>query len=159
MSAFWTVFLAKDTSETKGSLKLLGSLVSHLQQGLKKTNLSTGPILSYFSGWSSQSFPLYIAVYDNENTYYIWCKQVKEKNVKCISASFSLLVNMIWYSSLYTINHVNKSLYYNHCSIRQRFFHLGSNEYSRSEVVAMEWLVQEVLNFKCFLPTIYNFLW
>ncbi|KDO60813.1 hypothetical protein CISIN_1g045573mg, partial [Citrus sinensis] len=29
----------------------------------------------------------------------------------------------------------------------------------RCEVVAMEWLVQEVLNFQCFLPTIYNFLW
>ncbi|EOY01344.1 Cyclin, putative [Theobroma cacao] len=23
----------------------------------------------------------------------------------------------------------------------------------------MEWLVMEVLNFQCFLPTIYNFLW
>ncbi|KAG6707891.1 hypothetical protein I3842_06G054600 [Carya illinoinensis] len=23
----------------------------------------------------------------------------------------------------------------------------------------MEWLVQELLNFQCFLPTIYNFLW
>ncbi|CAH1416722.1 unnamed protein product [Lactuca virosa] len=44
-------------------------------------------------------------------------------------------------------------------SIRQKSFNIGSNEYSRSEVVAMEWLVQEVLNFQCFLPTIYNFLW
>ncbi|KAK4400116.1 Cyclin-SDS-like [Sesamum angolense] len=23
----------------------------------------------------------------------------------------------------------------------------------------MEWLIQEVLNFQCFLPTLYNFLW
>ncbi|KVH97449.1 Cyclin, C-terminal domain-containing protein [Cynara cardunculus var. scolymus] len=43
-------------------------------------------------------------------------------------------------------------------SIRQKLFNIGSNEYSRSEVVAMEWLVQEVLNFRCYLPTIYNFL-
>ncbi|KAK9074440.1 hypothetical protein SSX86_007038 [Deinandra increscens subsp. villosa] len=44
-------------------------------------------------------------------------------------------------------------------SIRQKIFKVGGNEYSRSEVVAMEWLVQEVLNFQCYLPTIYNFLW
>ncbi|KAM0000163.1 putative cyclin domain-containing protein [Helianthus debilis subsp. tardiflorus] len=44
-------------------------------------------------------------------------------------------------------------------SIQQRLFNVGSNEYSRSEVVAMEWLVQDVLNFQCYLPTIYNFLW
>ncbi|KAD7116730.1 hypothetical protein E3N88_03998 [Mikania micrantha] len=44
-------------------------------------------------------------------------------------------------------------------SIQQKIFKVGSNEYSRSEVVAMEWLVQEVLNFQCYLPTIYNFLW
>ncbi|KAL8227707.1 hypothetical protein R6Q57_015291 [Mikania cordata] len=44
-------------------------------------------------------------------------------------------------------------------SIQQKLFNVGSNEYTRSEVVAMEWLVQEVLNFQCYLPTIYNFLW
>ncbi|XP_076944948.1 uncharacterized protein LOC143615808 [Bidens hawaiensis] len=44
-------------------------------------------------------------------------------------------------------------------SIQQTLFNVGRNEYSRSEVVAMEWLVQEVLNFQCYLPTIYNFLW
>ncbi|KAI3731680.1 hypothetical protein L1987_62869 [Smallanthus sonchifolius] len=44
-------------------------------------------------------------------------------------------------------------------SIRQKSFSVGGNKYSRSEVVAMEWLVQEVLNFQCYLPTIYNFLW
>ncbi|CAL8097738.1 unnamed protein product [Prunus armeniaca] len=43
--------------------------------------------------------------------------------------------------------------------VRKRDFHVGSNVYSRCEVVAMEWLVQEVLSFQCFLPTIYNFLW
>ncbi|KAF6144702.1 hypothetical protein GIB67_006194 [Kingdonia uniflora] len=44
-------------------------------------------------------------------------------------------------------------------SVRQLAFHVGSNSYGRSEVVAMEWLVQETLNFQCFLPTTYNFLW
>ncbi|XP_072973808.1 cyclin-SDS-like isoform X1 [Typha angustifolia] len=44
-------------------------------------------------------------------------------------------------------------------SIRQRTFKVGNNAYSRSEVVAMEWVVQEVLNFQCFLPTIHNFIW
>ncbi|KAJ0094918.1 hypothetical protein Patl1_15593 [Pistacia atlantica] len=44
-------------------------------------------------------------------------------------------------------------------SVRQNTFSVESNIYSRNEVVAMEWLVQEVLNFQCFLPTIYNFLW
>jgi hypothetical protein len=33
------------------------------------------------------------------------------------------------------------------------------NIYSRSDVVAMEWLVQEVLNFKCFVTTTDHFLW
>ncbi|KAF3432085.1 hypothetical protein FNV43_RR26824 [Rhamnella rubrinervis] len=44
-------------------------------------------------------------------------------------------------------------------SVRKENFYVGDNEYSRCEVVAMEWLVQEVLNFQCFLPTIYNFMW
>ncbi|KAH7841278.1 hypothetical protein Vadar_027843 [Vaccinium darrowii] len=44
-------------------------------------------------------------------------------------------------------------------SVRQKTFHVDCNTYSRCEVVAMEWLVQEVLNFQCYLPTIYNFLW
>ncbi|KAE9450865.1 hypothetical protein C3L33_17233, partial [Rhododendron williamsianum] len=44
-------------------------------------------------------------------------------------------------------------------SVRQKTFRVDCNTYSRCEVVAMEWLVQEVLNFQCFLPTIYNFLW
>ncbi|XP_060186610.1 cyclin-SDS [Lycium barbarum] len=44
-------------------------------------------------------------------------------------------------------------------SIRQKTFVVAGTAYSCSEVVAMEWLVQEVLNFQCFLPTIYNFLW
>ncbi|CAN4081030.1 unnamed protein product [Withania somnifera] len=44
-------------------------------------------------------------------------------------------------------------------SIRQKTFTVAGIVYSCSEVVAMEWLVQEVLNFQCFLPTIYNFLW
>lgn len=44
-------------------------------------------------------------------------------------------------------------------SVRQKTFYIGSNAYSRSEVVAMEWLVQEVLKFQCYLPSMYNFLW
>nr|GEY02608.1 hypothetical protein [Tanacetum cinerariifolium] len=44
-------------------------------------------------------------------------------------------------------------------SIREKIFYVGNVRYSRSQVVAMEWLVQEVLNFQCYLPTIYNFLW
>ncbi|KAL3502092.1 hypothetical protein ACH5RR_036541 [Cinchona calisaya] len=44
-------------------------------------------------------------------------------------------------------------------SVRQKTFYIGSNAYSRCEVVAMEWLVQEVLKFQCFLPSMYNFLW
>ncbi|KAL6186984.1 hypothetical protein ACLB2K_043100 [Fragaria x ananassa] len=44
-------------------------------------------------------------------------------------------------------------------SVREKCFYVGSNVYSRCEVVAMEWLVLEVLNFQCFLPTSYNFLW
>ncbi|XP_059658338.1 cyclin-SDS [Cornus florida] len=44
-------------------------------------------------------------------------------------------------------------------SVRQKTFAVGTIVYSRCEVVAMEWLVQEVLNFQCFLPTVYNFLW
>ncbi|QCD89456.1 cyclin B [Vigna unguiculata] len=43
--------------------------------------------------------------------------------------------------------------------VGQSSFNVGSNRYSRGEVVAMEWMVQEVLKFQCFLPTIYNFLW
>ncbi|KAF8389699.1 hypothetical protein HHK36_024218 [Tetracentron sinense] len=38
-------------------------------------------------------------------------------------------------------------------------FYVESNVYSRSEVVAMEWLVQQVLNFQIFLPSTFNFLW
>ncbi|XAR63692.1 hypothetical protein NMG60_11023721 [Bertholletia excelsa] len=44
-------------------------------------------------------------------------------------------------------------------SLRQKTYCIGSHIYSRCEVVAMEWLVQKVLDFQCFLPTIYNFLW
>ncbi|XP_023512093.1 cyclin-SDS-like [Cucurbita pepo subsp. pepo] len=43
--------------------------------------------------------------------------------------------------------------------LQQRNIRVGSNTYRRSEVVGMEWLVEEVLKFHCFLPTVYNFLW
>ncbi|XP_020274665.1 cyclin-SDS-like [Asparagus officinalis] len=44
-------------------------------------------------------------------------------------------------------------------NIRRRSFTVGDNVYARAEVVAMEWLVLEVLNFQCMLPTTHNFLW
>ncbi|KAL9248108.1 hypothetical protein vseg_021467 [Gypsophila vaccaria] len=44
-------------------------------------------------------------------------------------------------------------------SVRQKSFYVGSNIYSRTEIVAMEWVVQEVLKFHCISTTIYNFLW
>ncbi|RZC90088.1 hypothetical protein C5167_044719 [Papaver somniferum] len=43
-------------------------------------------------------------------------------------------------------------------SIRQKIFHIGSDVYNKCEVVAIEWLVQEILNFQLFLHT-YDFLW
>ncbi|WVZ56082.1 hypothetical protein U9M48_006662 [Paspalum notatum var. saurae] len=43
--------------------------------------------------------------------------------------------------------------------VLQRFFTVGINTYIRSEVVAMEWLVQEVLKFNCFVTTTHHFLW
>ncbi|KAI4385889.1 hypothetical protein MLD38_003877 [Melastoma candidum] len=44
-------------------------------------------------------------------------------------------------------------------SVRKSSICVGSEVYSRCEVVAMEWLVQEVLCFQCAMPTTYNFLW
>ncbi|XP_057515696.1 cyclin-SDS-like [Amaranthus tricolor] len=44
-------------------------------------------------------------------------------------------------------------------SVQQKSFFVGNNVYCRYEVVAMEWAVQNVLNFHCFSPTIYSFLW
>ncbi|XP_050887379.1 cyclin-SDS [Lathyrus oleraceus] len=43
--------------------------------------------------------------------------------------------------------------------VGQKNFYIEKSVYSRCEVVAMEWMVQEVLKFQCFQPTIYNFLW
>ncbi|KEH40656.1 carboxy-terminal domain cyclin [Medicago truncatula] len=42
--------------------------------------------------------------------------------------------------------------------VNQKNFYIEKSVYSRCEVVAMEWMVQEVLEFECFHPTIYNFL-
>ncbi|KFK33406.1 hypothetical protein AALP_AA5G008600 [Arabis alpina] len=44
-------------------------------------------------------------------------------------------------------------------TIQRRKFYIQDEKISRSEVVAMEWLVQEVLSFRCISPTVYNFLW
>ncbi|PPS08313.1 hypothetical protein GOBAR_AA12333 [Gossypium barbadense] len=46
-----------------------------------------------------------------------------------------------------------------HCTTKELLHWKRNNKCSRNEVVAMEWLVTEVLNFQCFVPTIYNFLW
>ncbi|KAL5217874.1 hypothetical protein ABZP36_018558 [Zizania latifolia] len=43
--------------------------------------------------------------------------------------------------------------------ILQKAFKVGINTFSRCEVVAMEWLVLEVLNFQCFVTTTHHFLW
>ncbi|CAL4929899.1 unnamed protein product [Urochloa decumbens] len=43
--------------------------------------------------------------------------------------------------------------------VLEKTFKVGINTYSRSEVVAMEWIVQEALNFKCFVTTTHHFLW
>ncbi|KAK9106585.1 hypothetical protein Syun_022596 [Stephania yunnanensis] len=41
----------------------------------------------------------------------------------------------------------------------QNAFHVGNNVHSKSEVIAMEWIVQKVLNFQLYFPTTFNFLW
>ncbi|XP_018436928.1 cyclin-SDS-like [Raphanus sativus] len=64
---------------------------------------------------------------------------------------------LVGISSLTLATRIEENQPYN--SIRRRNFYIQNLKYSRQEVVAMEWLVQEVLNFKCFSPTIFNFLW
>ncbi|GAB2254713.1 hypothetical protein Droror1_Dr00022522 [Drosera rotundifolia] len=43
-------------------------------------------------------------------------------------------------------------------TVPQKTFSIGNNIYRRSEVVAMEWVVLEVLKFRCFTPTLHNFM-
>ncbi|EOA37295.1 hypothetical protein CARUB_v10010916mg [Capsella rubella] len=64
---------------------------------------------------------------------------------------------LVGIASLTLATRIEENQPYN--SIRKRNFDIQNLKYSRHEVVAMEWLVQEVLNFKCFTPTIFNFLW
>ncbi|KAL9856487.1 putative cyclin [Arabidopsis thaliana] len=64
---------------------------------------------------------------------------------------------LVGIASLTLATRIEENQPYN--SIRKRNFTIQNLRYSRHEVVAMEWLVQEVLNFKCFTPTIFNFLW
>ncbi|CAH2037650.1 unnamed protein product [Thlaspi arvense] len=64
---------------------------------------------------------------------------------------------LVGIASLTLATRIEENQPYN--SIRKRNFYIQNLTYSRHEVVAMEWLVQEVLNFKCFSPTIFNFLW
>ncbi|ANM60248.1 Cyclin family protein [Arabidopsis thaliana] len=63
---------------------------------------------------------------------------------------------LVGIASLTLATRIEENQPYN--SIRKRNFTIQNLRYSRHEVVAMEWLVQEVLNFKCFTPTIFNFL-
>ncbi|CAN6466757.1 unnamed protein product [Victoria cruziana] len=44
-------------------------------------------------------------------------------------------------------------------SIRNEEFQIGDSLYRRCEVVAMEWVILDVLEYKCFSPTTFNFLW
>ncbi|KAG5392258.1 hypothetical protein IGI04_022221 [Brassica rapa subsp. trilocularis] len=64
---------------------------------------------------------------------------------------------LVGIASLTLATRIEENQPYN--SIRKRNFYIQNLKYSRHEVVAMEWLVQEVLNFKCFSPTIFSFLW
>ncbi|XP_048597685.1 cyclin-SDS-like [Brassica napus] len=64
---------------------------------------------------------------------------------------------LVGIASLTLATRIEENQPYN--SIRRRNFYIQNLKYSRHEVVAMEWLVQEVLNFRCFSPTIFNFLW
>ncbi|KAJ0247984.1 Cyclin-SDS [Hirschfeldia incana] len=64
---------------------------------------------------------------------------------------------LVGIASLTLATRIEENQIYN--SIRKRNFYIENLKYSRHEVVAMEWLIQEVLNFKCFSPTIFNFLW
>ncbi|XP_057539224.1 cyclin-SDS-like [Amaranthus tricolor] len=43
-------------------------------------------------------------------------------------------------------------------SVQQKSFYVGCNVYCRYEVVAMEWVILEVLKFHCISPTTYSFL-
>ncbi|KAL9259204.1 Cyclin-SDS-like protein [Drosera capensis] len=43
-------------------------------------------------------------------------------------------------------------------TVPPKTFSIGNNIYSRSEIVAMEWVVLEVLKFRCFTPTLHNFM-
>ncbi|XP_047333185.1 cyclin-SDS [Impatiens glandulifera] len=66
-------------------------------------------------------------------------------------------IQIVGISCLTLATRIEENQPYN--SVRQKTFRAGHSTFSRCEVVAMEWLVLEVLNFKCFLPTIYSFLW
>ncbi|CAN7134231.1 unnamed protein product, partial [Brassica rapa subsp. narinosa] len=64
---------------------------------------------------------------------------------------------LVGIASLTLATRIEENQLYN--SIRKRNFYIENLKYSRHEVVAMEWLILEVLNFKCCSPTIFNFLW
>lgn len=67
------------------------------------------------------------------------------------------ILQIVGISCLTLATRIEENQPYN--SVREKSFYVGNNVYNRCEVVAMEWLVLEVLNFQCFLPTSYNFLW
>lgn len=86
----------------------------------------------------------------------IWGKKLCST---ALNARVNLLINVLLMVSCCMVFLLSINLVVHVFSVRQRMFYVGSTAYSRSEVVAMEWLVQEVLNFQCYLPTMYNFLW
>ncbi|KAJ1697274.1 hypothetical protein LUZ63_005786 [Rhynchospora breviuscula] len=66
-------------------------------------------------------------------------------------------LQLLGIASLILATRIEENQPYN--CVLQRNYSVDKNIYSRSEVVAMEWLVQEILDFKCFVPTIHNFIW
>ncbi|KAJ4815164.1 hypothetical protein LUZ62_027730 [Rhynchospora pubera] len=65
-------------------------------------------------------------------------------------------LQLLGIASLILATRIEENQPYN--CVLQRNYSVDKNIYSRSEVVAMEWLVQEILDFKCFVPTIHNFI-
>ncbi|KAJ3697687.1 hypothetical protein LUZ61_001392 [Rhynchospora tenuis] len=66
-------------------------------------------------------------------------------------------LQLLGIASLILATRIEENQPYN--CVLQRNYGVEKNIYDRSEVVAMEWLVQEILDFKCFVPTIHNFIW
>ncbi|XP_078171782.1 cyclin-SDS-like isoform X2 [Carex rostrata] len=71
------------------------------------------------------------------------------KSVRCLQ--------LLGIASITLATRIEENQPYN--CILQTKYSVEKNIYSRNEVVAMEWLVQEILDFKCFVPNVHNFMW